>query len=1569
MRLESARIAMSIFRSALLAVTLLLLASAARADSLDLIEVERAQGFTGPVAVAWSPDDEYLYAADYDGNAIVVLARGGGGFTFVQEVVDETLQDGRWVEGLGGCSDVVVSPDGAHVYATGLLDDAVVAFSRDAATGELKFGDAEYDGGKGVVGLNAPSALTFDPDGVHLYVSSQASNALALFERDPGSGELRFVDAWFDGVDGVEGLAGASDVAVADDGRSVYVTGSTDRAVAVFQRNQATGRVRFVDVEVDGDGGVAGLEKAQGVAIDETGQRVFVVSTYFENSLVIFSRDPGSGELQWMQTLGDGVDGSDGLYGAEGVATSDDGSSVYVAASIDSSVAHYRSDPGSGVFALADLHDDGVGGVDGLLGASSVALAPDGMNLYATGSSDDAVVTFSRDPSDGSLTFVGLLDKAGGIDALDGAEGVAVSPDDQNVYVTGLQADALAVFSRGPDGVLTFVESFFDADVNGLDGATDVSVAPDGTQVFVTGVNDKALVVFDRDPSDGALSWSQTFFDGIGGVDGLYGAREVVAAADGAAVYVAAAYDDAVAIFGRDTQPPHLLTFVGVVKDTDDGVDGLNQAEGITIAPDDGSILVVASQDRTLATFDRNLVDQTLTLVQIIEDGAGGVDGLEGASGVAVSPDGSQVLVAAEVEDEVSVFRRALPSGALTYVGLLRDDEAGVDGLDGAADVRFSADGANVYVAGTVDAAVAVFTRNLATGTLEFREVEIDNVGGVDGLSGVSGIALTNDDRSLAAAGRFDKGLALFDRLPGAGKLEFVGAALGPLGGPGPGLDGAAAVAVSPDGLSVYVAGKTDHALATFHRDPMTGEVEFLDARVDGQDGVDGLSGASAVAVHPDGFAVFATGESDNALARFDRDPTTGLLSFDRLVRDGDPGVNGLSGASSVTVSPEGNHVYTTALYDDAIALFDTDLTFLGAWFDTTDAMCLNGASGAALTPDGLCVYVAARDDSALCVFQRDPASGALTWVQELRDGDQGLDGLSYTRGVAASPDGLSLYATGWNDDALVAFSVEAGTCLLTFQEIHNAATGDTFLDGAYGVEVADDGSAVWAAAELDDAVSSFIRNPSTGLLTRVAAVSEADLHQPALNGAVALASSPDGAHLYAVANQADALTAFRRVSFAVVDFASQPDVVTSNLSTYLVTGMADVDSLVFVNDAQVPVDGGGNFVATVQLTGPTNIVELRIEPPAGEPAIVTKTVNFDPSFSTGGERLLLVDVVDVLPVDGELPPASAPGTWVIDLDQGAVLGLLADRHVRGISPDGAEAYFEDREVLDPSNWAPVDPQPLSFSQPIAGNAFAVSPDGAFLYSGPAGFETEKLERSTNLVVATSPFSLATGDQWSNAEGPGGPGVSPDGGSIACCSADDGFYEVDTTDLAFLWHDLEPPGRAWQSDLIFSPDGTLLAKTTYAGSGTWSVEVIETANWERAGIVDVTGDFGGEAVFAPDGRWLVAGCDGNPLFRNGRIALIDPVSMRVEGSVSRNLADNLAISDTGEVFASSGDAAGIEAFTIDDAGRLVPTGLFRLGVNHSIVSSGFSKYDQIRRIIFKPAFAGRSTARPARRQR
>jgi 6-phosphogluconolactonase (cycloisomerase 2 family) len=348
------------------------------------------------------------------------------------------------------------------------------------------------------------------PDGDHVYVPASdgggtPSGSVATFARNATTGELQFVEVHFDDVGGVDGLLGASSTALSPDGAHVYATGSIDDAVTVFSRDLGTGALTFVEAKFDGTGGIDGLDASASVALSPDGAHVYVTGAE-DDAVAVFGRDGGTGALTFVEGEFDGVGGVDGLNGAGAVAVSPDGAHVYVGGSAllltgEDAVAVFSRNAGTGALTFVEALFDGVGGVDGLNGAGTIAISPDGAHVYVAGEFDNAVAVFSRNAGSGALTF-------GGVAVVQLPIGVRVSPDGAHVYATGLFG-SLAAFSRNAlTGALTLVET----ESVGA-SAVSVSTSADGAHVYAANFLG-AIATFSRDAGTGALTFVEATIDG-----------------------------------------------------------------------------------------------------------------------------------------------------------------------------------------------------------------------------------------------------------------------------------------------------------------------------------------------------------------------------------------------------------------------------------------------------------------------------------------------------------------------------------------------------------------------------------------------------------------------------------------------------------------------------------------------------------------------------------------------------------------------------------------------------------------------------------------------------------------------------------------------------------------------------------------------------------------------------------------------------------------------------------------------------------------------------------------------
>ena len=402
------------------------------------------------------------------------------------------------------------------------------------------------------------------------------------------------------------------------------------------------------------------------------------------------------------------------------------------------------------------------------------------------------------------------------------------------------------------------------------------------------------------------------------------------------------------------------------------------------------------------------------------------------------------------------------------------------------------------------------------------------------------------------------------------------------LQGPGPFM-GSRAIALSPDGDSVYVASSKSDAIAIFRRNAQTGALTQAGGTAGcvaakGASGCAkaiGLDGPNSVAVSADGRNVYATSRTANSITVFRRDGKTGALTqlpgsagcIAGVPLPGCASGRALLGPDVVTISPNGANVYVGSFFGNEVAIFarNRDGGALaqpgggaGCIAETTSSGCavgiaLGAPEGMAISPSGAWVYVASALSNAVAVLARDPASGALS---QARDGsgcivDAPLSGcttgfeISGANAAVTAPNG-DLYVTSLFSNSVTAFSRTSPTaalgqlaapagCLVWLR-----AVGCSFgraLSAPEGVAISPDGRNVYAAAFATGAVVAAERNRSSGAVAQlpgtagcVGARSVPDCtHGRALRGVSSLALSPDGRFLYSTSFGSDAVDIFRR--------------------------------------------------------------------------------------------------------------------------------------------------------------------------------------------------------------------------------------------------------------------------------------------------------------------------------------------------------------------------------------------------------------------------------------------------------
>ena len=231
---------------------------------------------------------------------------------------------------------------------------------------------------------------------------------------------------------------------------------------------------------------------------------------------------------------------------------------------------------------------------------------------------------------------------------------------------------------------------------------------------------------------------------------------------------------------------------------------------------------------------------------------------------------------------------------------------------------------------------------------------------------------------------------------------------------------------MSPDGTSVYVTGFGSDALVQFTRNTTTGSLTYAESFFNGHAGVVGLDEPLGLTLSPDSTHIYVAARAQDSIVIFEREPTTGALTYLATVFDGTAGITGLDGPIALTISPSGEDLYAAGQFANTIVHLRRNHQTGGLSYIATYENNKQGITGMTapldltLTTNGKTLAIVAAA-GGLNTFTRNPATGALTHQQTIQNGDVGTTGLSSPQDLTITPTNQHTYIAAWASDSIVA--------------------------------------------------------------------------------------------------------------------------------------------------------------------------------------------------------------------------------------------------------------------------------------------------------------------------------------------------------------------------------------------------------------------------------------------------------------------------------------------------------------------------------------------------------------------
>jgi 6-phosphogluconolactonase (cycloisomerase 2 family) len=335
-----------------------------------------------------------------------------------------------------------------------------------------------------------------------------------------------------------------------------------------------------------------------------------------------------------------------------------------------------------------------------------------------------------------------------------------------------------------------------------------------------------------------------------------------------------------------------------------DGLSGCTQGKAVgelsvvAVSPDGTNVYAAGGTGSrgALTIFTRNPVTGSVTQLRgragcVLRGQTTGCTrgpGMETPAAVAISPDGTLVVIAANNGQAIGLYRRAA-GGALRAVGR-------VSNIAVPSGLAFRADGKLLLVAS-------------GRGLLAFRlsgATLIRSAGPIpcDEFVACTAVAFSPDGLfAYAVAGGGAHGSITTYIVSPAGELVKTTPTATHA------LDQPRGIDVSPDGQNLYVAASVSSGLAIFTRDPTTGLIAQTGCvTVTGSQGAcaktAGLEGAGSVAVSNDGKNAYVASTVSDRVVAFTRGGDGSLRVLQTLA------LRGVSSVAGIAVTPDGRNVY-----------------------------------------------------------------------------------------------------------------------------------------------------------------------------------------------------------------------------------------------------------------------------------------------------------------------------------------------------------------------------------------------------------------------------------------------------------------------------------------------------------------------------------------------------------------------------------------------------------------------------------------------------------------------------------
>lgn len=735
------------------------------------------------------------------------------------DFIDKIYSGEDGVNGIRASEGITSSHDEKHVYVGSQRGLSV--FDYNSSTNELEFKKTYYYQTDHNYRSRDIQCIILSNDDEYLYAVSRHNGTIIIYKRDSTTGLLRYIMDYNDDAYTYSFMSGLCNIRISDDDRFIYAGAYNSECISVMERDLETGELENIQVIRDHDPG--GVPRPEVIKLSKDNRFVYVISI-FDDCISIFERDDNTGLLRFVEKVIHLENGVTGLNSISGITITEDDQFLYSFAPKNISLFQRNTENGK----LNFIHNYNIedSDISGIKNIYSSAFSEDNNFLYTVSFADSCLSVFQRNTETGELTqiydsiWVDYFHPGSDSKSQD----AMLLIDDHILFTVYWESSIVSGLVNTENGLPHFekrIVNEYDATIKGLRKANLVTVSADQEYVFIA-TERSFMSVFKRDHTTGKIGFHQEFKDFGYEVGDFFRIYSILTVEDYLYVSMSVGGTNCINIMKMNDQDS--LSIVKTITIEDTGAPP-NSGFGKICISEDKQHLYTGTLSN-LYHFSLDVINKSIEYINFID--VGDIVGTNvGFDEIEIANNGEYLITSFTNMDRIALFKRDVYSGDVAELAVYLIQQIGDQRFYHRDHLAISPDGKNVLFTFNSPPSILNFKLDQENDTLLIDQIFYGEETSSYNTDELNQVFFDPTGNFLYAATLENGSMDLYLRDTSSGNLELVDKFSEDANG-FQGIDMTRGMAFGGQGEDVYILSWSENSISTLKMGPFLGSDKHI---------------------------------------------------------------------------------------------------------------------------------------------------------------------------------------------------------------------------------------------------------------------------------------------------------------------------------------------------------------------------------------------------------------------------------------------------------------------------------------------------------------------------------------------------------------------------------------------------------------------------------------------------------------------------------------------------------------------------------------------------------------------